>query len=206
MAVIDYFKTLCRRWKRVVLLLLLATIGLFAVAGCTSTIRPPASPEDPVATYLLMDDRHRGVWLPRKEGGFVEYGYGDWDWYAKNHDSWYHVFDTVFWSTQGTLGRRFSSSRNGDELRRQFYWMKLHEIRVARTDMEALRTELANAFAKGADQQVYNARYRMSFVPSPDGYWLLHNCNDVVANWLAKLGCSVSWVPIRLDLAVGTAR
>ncbi len=206
MAGIEYIKALCKRWKLVVLLLLLATLGLFAIACGTSVILPPAAPEDPVTTYLLMDDLHRGLWLPREEGGLVEYGYGDWDWYANNHDSWYHVFDTILWSTQGTLGRRFSSSESGDELRRQFYWMQLHEISVARKDMEALRRELADAYAEGVDRQVYNARYRMSFVPSQDGYWFGHNCNDAVADWLTKLGCEVSWVPIRIGLAVGTAR
>ena len=206
MAGIVHLKTLCKRWKLVVVLLLLASLGLFAVTGCTSVIRPPTSPQDPVATYLLMDDLHRGLWLPRKEGGLVEYGFGDWDWYANNHDSWYHAFDTILWSTQGTLGRRFTSSRSGEELRRQFYWMKLHKILVARKDMDALRKELEDAFAEGVNEQVYNARYRMSFVPSVEGYWFLHNCNDAVANWLAKLGCSVSWVPVRLDLAVGAAK
>ena len=83
--------------------------------------------------------------------------------------------------------------------------MKLHEIPVACTDMTALRDALESAFAKGVDEQVYNARYRMSFVPSPDGYWFLHNCNDAVARWLEKLGCSVSWVPIRIDLVVYAA-
>ena len=46
----------------------------------------------------------------------------------------------------------------------------------------------------------------MSFVPHEDGYWFLYNCNDVVARWLQELGCSVSWVPIRLDLEVAESR
>jgi len=177
-------------------------VVFFTITGCVSDIRPPTAPADPVATYLLMDDRHRGVLLPRVEGGFVEYGFGDWDWYADNKNSWYHAFDTVLWPTQGALGRRFSAARDGDDLRREFYWMKLYEIVVARSNMEALRAELAQAYAEEATQEVYNPRYRMSFVPNGDGYWLFNNCNDVVATWLEKLGCSVSWVPIRLDLDV----
>jgi hypothetical protein len=149
-----------------------------------------------------MDDRHRGLLLPRVEGGFVEYGFGDWDWYATNHDSWYHVFDTVLWPTQGTLCRRFIPARNGTELRQQFYWMELFEIVAARSAMESLRAELANTYACNAEREVHNTRYRMFFVPHRDGYWFLHNCNDAVATWLEQLGCSVSWVPIRLGLQV----
>ena len=200
-ALLTTLLTTLKRWKWV-LLPLLGVVVLLGVAGCVSDIRPPTAPADPVATYLLMDDRHRGVLLPRVEGGFVEYGFGDWDWYAENCDSWYHAFDTVLWPTQGTLGRRLTPARNGRELRRQFYWMRLYEIIVARTNMEALRDELQHVYAQGADREVYNPRYRMSFVPSGDGYWLFYNCNDAVASWLEKLGCSVSWVPVRLDLNV----
>lgn len=149
-----------------------------------------------------MDDRHRGVVLPRVEGGFVEYGFGDWDWYAENCDRWYHAFDTVLWPTQGTLGRRLTAARNGDELRARFSWMNLYEIRVDRTKMEALRAELAKTYAKESAREVFNARYGMSFVPCADSYWCLFNCNDAVTVWLRKLGCSVSWVPIRVDLSV----
>ena len=42
----------------------------------------------------------------------------------------------------------------------------------------------------------------MSFVRHEDGFWFLYNCNDAVADWLRRLGCAVSWVPIRLDLSV----
>jgi hypothetical protein len=206
MAGIDYFKSLLRRWKWVVLTTLLGIVGLFVVTGYTPVIYAPRLPQDPVAVYLLVDDRHRGVLLPRADGGFVEYGYGDWDWYAQNYDNWHHAFDTVLWPTQGTLGRRFSASRNGEELRRQFNWMQLHELMVARKDMEALRKELADSFAKGADRQVYNERYRMTFVPHDESYWCLYNCNDVMTLWCEKLGCSVTWVPISLDFAVGKPR
>ena len=194
-----------RRWLSAALLLL-GTVGLFAVTGCTSVIHPPRAPEDPVAVYLLMDDQHRGLWLPAGASGFVGYGFGDWDWFATNHDAWYYVFDTVLWPTHGTLGRRSSAARSADELRRELHWMQLHEIVVARGNMEALRAELADSFAKGADEQVYNELHRMTFVPHPDSYWFLYNCNDAVTGWLRKLGCSVSWVPIRLDLTMGQPR
>jgi len=186
-------------WKWLLLPLL---VVFFSITGCVSDIRPPVAPADPVATYLLMDDRHRGLLLPKADGGFVEYGFGDWDWYAANCDSWYHAFDTVLWPTQGTLGRRFTTARNGEELRRQFHWMRLHEIIVARSNMEELRDAIGNEYAKEAAGEVYNPRYRMSFVPSRSSYWFLYNCNDAVASWLEKLGCSVSWVPVRLDLSV----
>ena len=46
----------------------------------------------------------------------------------------------------------------------------------------------------------------MSFVESEDGFWFLYNCNDALADWLRELGCSVSFVPVRLGLSLRDAR
>lgn len=200
MAETGFLTTLRKRWKRITILLLLASTAFFAIVGSTSTITPPEDPDDPVTIYLLMDDLHRGLWLPNADQGLIEYGFGDWDWYANNQDSWYHVFDTILWPTAGTLASRRTSARSEEELRRQFSWMQLHPIQVAAKDMQTLLESLADRFAAASNQQVYNSRYGMTFVPAGESYWFLSNCNDAVASWLESLGCSISWVPIRLDL------
>ncbi len=178
-------------------LLVLAT-GM--VLGCTSTVRVPVSVTDPVVVYLLVDDMHRGLWFPRKNGGFVEFGFGDWGWYAANQDKWYNVFDTILWPTQGGVGRRVSHARDGASLKREFHWMVFCELRVERGAMVALRGALERLFDQHRDEQVFNDRYGMTFVPVDASYWLCHNCNDELAEWLRRLDCEVSWVPIRLGL------
>lgn len=180
---------------------MVVTVGW--LVGCTSTITPPPAPRDPVSVFLVLDDRHRGVVMQDAAGtGMVEFGYGDWDWYAQNHDAWYDVFDTILWPTTGTIGRRPTDATSGQDLRARYPWIELHEFAVERDAMVALRGDLESRFAARASEQHYNARYRMTFVPVDDGYWCLFNCNDAVADWLERLGCSVSWVPIRIGLQV----
>ena len=98
-----------RRWlsrrTNLGLLLLAGAILIFANAGCVSTIEPPSNPRQPVTVFLQSEARHKGLLLPKAEGRFVEYGFGDYDWYALEKDRWYYVFDTVLWPTKGTLGR-----------------------------------------------------------------------------------------------------
>ena len=177
-------------------------LSALCVASCASTIRTPRAPEEPVATFLLVDAMHRGLWFPREGGGYVEYGYGDWSWYAEGDDRWHDVFRTVFWPTRGTLGRRLSSARDEEDLRRRNAGQSLHRLEVDREAMRALRDELDAAFAAHQDEQVHNSRHGMSFVPAPDSYWAGHNCNDAVARWLERLGCSVSCALIRIGLDV----
>ena len=50
-----------RRWPFVALFVL-----AWAIVGCTSTITPPQNPVDPVTVYVLLDDRHQGLILPRR--------------------------------------------------------------------------------------------------------------------------------------------
>jgi hypothetical protein len=179
-----------------------ACAAVFAAFGCTSTVTPPPAPEDPQAVYLLQDDRHVGLLLPRAPGRVVEYGFGDWDWYAMERDAWYNVFDTVLWPTQGTLCRRELAAHGAADLRARLPWATVHEFAVERARAGALLLDLDAQFAAHADELHHSARYGMDFVPHDDGYWLFHNCNDVLADWLRRLGCEVSWVPVRLGLAV----
>ena len=113
-----------------------------AAPGCASSVRSPLSPEDPVEAFLLVDAMHRGLWMPREQGGYVEYGYGEWSWYAEGDDSWYDVFSTIFWPTRGTLGRRISPASDEQELRRRHAGQALERLVVARADMHSLRAEL----------------------------------------------------------------
>lgn len=71
-----------RRWWWV-----LAPATLLAwLVGCTSTVTPPAQVGNPTAVLLIRDAMHRGLLLPNDEG-FVEFGFGDWGWYALGNDA-----------------------------------------------------------------------------------------------------------------------
>ena len=178
------------------------SLGLLCVAlgGCTTIITPPRAPKDPVDVYLILDAAHRGLVLRDASDQLIEYGYGDWDWYALRHDSWYHVFDTVLWPTQGTLGRVETGSISEEQLRRRFHWMEIHRIPVDRTLNQELGRRLAADYESGQAEEIYNAAYNMHFVPYERSYSGWANCNDMVVEWLEALGCTATWRPIRIGL------
>ncbi len=194
---------------RIIRIFIMAAAALLIVSGllfgCTSVVTPPSNPKDPVAVYFVREAMHKGLVFAREDGGFVEYGFGDWDWYALNCDRWYHVFDTVLWPTQGALGRRSVPAPTPPSLKRFYGAIETNKIIVARADAASLLRELDDQFDRAFETRHHNTRYAMDFVEHGCSFWFLYNCNDVAADWLRKLGCSVSFVPIRLGLSVKEA-
>ena len=179
----------------------LAPLALALAASCTSIVRPPASPPEPTRAYVVYGARHRGVVLPAEAGGYVEFGYGDFDWYALGKDRWYHACDTVLWPTGGTLATRRIDARDELGLLASFEASRLVTIVVSAERARALASRLEREFERGG-RPFFRPEIEMHFVRSPRRFWCLYNCNDATAEWLEELGCSVSRVPIRKDLEV----
>ena len=185
--------------------------ALFAVAcallagvlwcGCASTVTPPRNPTDPVTVHLLATGRHAGVLLPCGDGRTVEYGYGDWSWYALGKTDWWRAPATVLWPTQGTLGRRYVLDADLAAMGHHYGRGTLEELRVPRASAERLLADLDAQFAAGGETH-FNEAYDMTFVKHPDGFWMFHDCHDQVAEWLRQLDCEVGWAPIRTGLRV----
>lgn len=194
-----------RRFRRASALLVLLLVGFLALSGCTSTVHPPREVgEHPVSVWLIRDARHRGLVLPADDAGLIEFGYGEFAWYAEMRDAWYRAFPAALWPTPGTLGVRRLQARDRDGLRRELPHALIDEIVVARAAAESLRQRLEERFAAGGEP-LWNGVYGFDFVRDPAGYWCLFNCNDAVAEWLVAVGCRVTWVPIRLGLEVSTS-
>ena len=193
-----------RRRRLRIVLVLVAALAVWSYASCTSAVVPPRDPDDPIDVYLLADALHYGLVLPRDAHTFVEYGYGDWGWYALGHDSWYHVFDTMLWPTQGALGRRDIDVGAGG-VREQFPSGSLHTVRVARARAAALLADLDERFAAARASERWNGRYGLWFVHHDRGFWLLHNCTDATASWLEALGCDVGFALVRGGLRLAAS-
>ena len=181
---------------------------LVLLVGCTSTVVPPLDPVDPVEVFVLSEAMHTGLVLPPDPGAsgnpdqYVEFGFGDWDWYALGNDAWHNAFATVLWPTQGGLGRRTFGARTPAELRRRASWAKLQPIVVSREKAALLRRRLQAEFDGARKQVVVNRRYGFRFVPTRYSYWLWQNCADLAVDWLQELDCSVWWCPVRYGLWV----
>jgi len=188
------------RTRRVAVILGLVSLLFVAgtlLNGCISTITPPSDPTEPCGVYLLREARHAGIVLPDPRGGFWEYGFGDWDWYALCRDRWYHVFDTMLWPTQGCLGRRRLTAEAVEDLGERGL---VRRFEVERGRAVALLDKLGRRFDKNASNMIYNSAYGLHFVPDEQGFWFLFNCHDAVAEWIEELGCQVSWVPVRFGI------
>jgi hypothetical protein len=186
-----------------VLLVAVALATVLLAFGCTSTITPPPTPTDPVTIFVLREAMHTGLVLPPQAGHaeYVEFGYGDWSWFALGNDAWYHAFATVLWPTQGALGRRSFGANSEAELQRIVHWATLSPVVVSRERAGQLRTRLEREHAAGKAELVRRQDLGFEFVPSQDSYWFGYNCADAAAGWLRELDCSVSWVPIRIAVA-----
>ncbi|MBM3961729.1 MAG: hypothetical protein FJ306_07500 [Planctomycetes bacterium] len=89
--------------------------GLWTVVGCTATVTPPRTVAQPATVHSRREAMHTGLVLPPATdgAGFVEFGYGEWEWFARGNDAWYRVFPTVLWPTMGTLGAPARGGRRG---------------------------------------------------------------------------------------------
>jgi hypothetical protein len=185
----------------------LLAIALLPFLCCTSTVTPPPPPADPTTVFLLSEALHTGVVLPPDSAddraGYVEFGFGDWSWYALGNEQWYNVFATVLWPTQGTLGRREFGSHTADEMRARVKWAELEPIVVSAGKVRALRKKLQAEFDARSAEAVERPELRFRFVPSDGSYWFPHNCADAAADWLRELDCTIGWAPIRKGLHVG---
>lgn len=164
-------------------------LGLAALAGCATTIRPPARPADPVLVVLLDYGKHSSLVLPQAAGS-VEYAYGEWDYFALNQDDVCTGLAALACFNQGALGRRFFDvppERAVLGVGRQEH----HELSVARADVDALRRKLETRYAEREGTKVVNRLNGLAFVKDDESYICFNNCNHVIARWLEELGCEV---------------
>ena len=84
-----------RRCAALALAVSLATAGLCIWPGCVATVTPPSRPEEPVTVHLVRAARHAALLLPCDGGRIVEYGFGEWGWYAENEEQWYDTMVRV---------------------------------------------------------------------------------------------------------------
>jgi hypothetical protein len=187
---------------------LILSAALVITHGCTVVVRPPIDPVDPVEVFVLSEALHTGIVLPPDpsasgdSGEYVEFGFGDWGWYALGKDSWYNAFATMLWPTQGALGRRTFGAKTPDELRRRVPWAEMVSFHVSREKAAALRILLQAQFDRARKLVVVRNDFGFKFVPIDASYWLLHNCADLGVDWLRSLGCEIGWQPVRLKFSV----
>jgi len=84
---------------------------LTAAGGCSTTVRPPSQPLQPVTIYLTDEFIHSSVVMPMGDGRYVEYAFGDWTYAALNRHDPFHTFSRAVLLAAGRAGPTLSSSR-----------------------------------------------------------------------------------------------
>ena len=189
----------CPGW--IATLIFVSAVG---TPGCTTTIRPPTNPENPVSVFVIDYGRHSSLVLPRDDDqGLREYAYGDWNWYALARDGIFDVFPTLFLSTQGTLGRLdWHIEPKKESVDRYILCEEVLEIPVSRNDAQALLAELDARYESHLDTQIESDLYHLFFVHHDEPYHVFNSCNLVMVRWLKSLGCKIDGYPILADFRI----
>ncbi|MFN7138495.1 MAG: DUF2459 domain-containing protein [Limisphaerales bacterium] len=165
---------------------------LFVLSGCTTTIVPPSVPQGEAARVAIVDyGHHASLVLPDGRNGAVEYEYGEWRWFALGQTGSPRIIPTLFWPTQGALGRRIHNHPVDPVILRQTkedanevmsFYVPAHAV-------TRLRERLNGRYESNIETEVENPEWGMTFVKDPARYSAFHNCNHRLALWLRELGC-----------------
>jgi hypothetical protein len=185
-------------------------LGLSALAGviatgCTWQVVPPVEVEQPAHIYVSEYGRHTRLALPRAASEvaeprqMIEYGFGDWDYYALEQRGPRSALRALFRSRASALSRREVGYQPDPELFRRAnfanyavrFTVGQAEIDVLRTRLELQWDELGrkHATVRRSDENIFLRR-------SDTPYHLLRNSNRQTAEWLRELGCDVKGVAV----------
>lgn len=177
--------------------------GAMALFGCAIVIRPPQAVVAPVQVFVADYGYHASLVLPDAGGGAVEFAYGHWRWFACNEDQWYCAPGTLLLPGRGTLGRReFDVPASLESVSRQMCVERVHALCVEREDAERLLARLEQRYARSGEAPLHNAKVSLDFVPDEQPYWLWHNCNTEIKEWLRELRCEAHGAALIAEFVV----
>lgn len=176
---------------------------LFAAAGCAYRVTPPADVRHPTTVYVADLGYHASLLLPAGDGGYAEFAYGQWRWFALNEDTWLDGIGAMLIPQRGALARRILvAPKNERELSSAIGSEAVLSIVVEARNAAELLSRLTQRWEQAAQTAHYNPVIGMTVVHDPSRYSALHNCNSVVTDWLRELGCRVRggalWADFRL--------
>ncbi|WP_416669276.1 DUF2459 domain-containing protein [Egbenema bharatensis] len=173
-------------------LTVLMTIGLGWIL-LSPTIIPPAEVAAPVTVYVMNQDYHSRLVLPQDES-WVQYAYGDWQYFALYQQSVRTALQALLVPTQGAIGRRTYDNIRDLQQATEFYNGSLVSFIADNQNVAQLVEQLNSRFNQNIETVIVNPLNRMSFVQDERDYTLLHNSNHEVAEWLEALGCQVEGI------------
>lgn len=148
--------------------------------------------EESLVVYVVDHGFHSRLVLPDGQGRFVQYTYGDWQYFALQHQTAISAVEALFWPTPGTLGRHyFDSFLALDRAVSQPDNRRLLAVTVDKARADGLRSHLDTWFETHLDTEVVHPSSELYFVRVDQHYTIIHNSNHELVDWLRALGCQV---------------
>ncbi len=179
----------------------LLALLLLATGGCRShpvVTAPPVSPQrDQASVYLAhYDFFHTSLIVPQPGGRAVEYTYADWDVLACGRRTTWTKAKAVLLPSRGTLGRaELTWDGTSDHTLRsaleKCWKLSRYQVDAARLQRLTARLDADFTAAQARTGDRVQERGGMRFVKAPRPYWLAHNCNHALREWLVALGFTV---------------
>lgn len=168
-------------------LLLAVACFIAGASGCGQiTVRTPVGVESATTVFLVVHGDTSRLALPNDAGGWTEYGYGEWRWYALNDTARTRIPAVLLWPTQGTICRDVHPGTDEP----LFPWAQQRwPIEVEAGLARELETSLAARFSARPDEVISNEIRALEFVPVDRPYCITNNSTTTIADWLRELGC-----------------
>jgi hypothetical protein len=183
------------------IILLIATILIIAklviIIFSPTVIIPPIEPLEPVTVYVVDYGFHSRLVLPDRTGKLLQYGYGDWQYFALQNRDVLTTLKALFIPTQGTLNREELSNLNTlKEIAEAQRRINLLEVEVAQEKMLKLREKLEDRFYQNIDSKITYSNGRSQFIKDDQDYTIFYNSNHQVVEWLEAMECKVKGIII----------
>lgn len=166
------------------------------LGGCAWRVIPPDEVREPTAVYLSEYGRHTRLALPDGNRRFIEYGFGDWEFYGLENRGILSGLAALAGWRDAAFSRRILPATPGGSLTPELSGSQRQlRIVVEKSRVEALRKRL-EARWEGNPERVIRS---FDGVPvSRDGatYHLGRNSNHATAGWLRELGAEVRGHPV----------
>ncbi|WOD40212.1 hypothetical protein [Nodosilinea sp. E11] len=179
----------CRR-------LVYLTLGLVLALALTwfkvpATIVPPIAPSDPVTVYVVESGLHARLVVPLGDR-WVQYGFGDWDYYARHRQDLYHAVRALIWPTPGALGWGNIESLDHFRAIAEPRGFRFLTFAASAAHTSQLIADLGNRFERQtAAGHVFNPKTNLNLAQDERIYAIWHNSNHELAQWLEALDCRV---------------
>lgn len=167
---------------------------LFANTACSTAFKLPDADVDREEIYLLSYHTwgHHSVAFYRNST-LIEFTYGDWDLFALNRRDAWTAWKNMTFHTQGALGRKIVEWTPGTPLCPLFKdCNKATSFFASSSNSQKLYETLQAAYRQQISTEVFNEVEQVHFVKYNVPYWVFHNCNHELADWLEELGGKVT--------------